>query len=95
MSSLVAVVVFLFVLGNAINQIQRQRRLGLAFQWGKTFATGGGCVLVTLVALGALLLAMHFDAPVLGAIACAVLLAGGLTGLIVWVNRTWPRREGE
>lgn len=95
MGTATAVVVFLWVLGNAVRQVRRQRALGLKFEWDKAFATAGGCILVTLAAIGALIGMMALDQPIPGTILCVLILAGGLTGLIVWVNRRWPRRPGE
>jgi hypothetical protein len=94
-SVLLAVVIFVIAMGNAVRQYRRQRALGLPMQWGKLFATLAGCVIVTLLALGALFAGLESDQPALGVGACVILLVGGMIWLITWVNRRWPRREGE
>jgi len=94
-SVLTSVAIFLWIVHNAVRQYRRQRALGLTMQWDKTFVTAGGCILVTGAGLGALFAGLTLDAPVLGTSGCAVLMIGGMIGLIVLVNRRWPRRPGE
>jgi UDP-N-acetylmuramyl pentapeptide phosphotransferase/UDP-N-acetylglucosamine-1-phosphate transferase len=95
LSVLVSVVIFVWFLGNAVRQIRRQQAMGLKMQWDKTLATAGGCILVTGAGLGSLFAGLTLDAPILGTAGCAVLMIGGMIGLIILVNRRWPRRPGE
>ncbi len=94
-STVFAVVMFVSIAGNAVRQYRRQRALGITMQWGKLFTTLAGCMIVALIAIGALFAGMATDQLVLGLAACIIVMAGGLFGLIRWVNRRWPRRVGE
>jgi hypothetical protein len=95
LSALTALLDFVWSVSNAVDQYRRQRALGLKMQWDKALATAGGCILVTGVGLGSLFAGLALDAPILGTSGCVVLIIGGMIGLIILVNRRWPRRPGE
>jgi hypothetical protein len=95
MSSLLTVFMCLMILLGALRQIRANRRRGIGIDWPKTLVSAGGCILVTLVAIGCLLGAAALGNLVVGVMLFVVVLTGGLIGLVVAVNRHWPAATGE
>ncbi|MFZ1124860.1 MAG: hypothetical protein WAN59_06960 [Candidatus Baltobacteraceae bacterium] len=78
----------------AIGQLRENRRRGIKTDPSKTFTTVAGCVLITLLATGAMAAGSALGHPTLGVVCGVVLIAGGLTALIIAVNRRWPPQRG-
>jgi amino acid transporter len=94
MTALATAIAVCWVMLNAIRQLRENRWRGIKFEWSKALVTAGGCILITVVALGCMFGAFALNQPALGGVLVAVVMIGGLIGLVVEVNRYWPTRTG-
>jgi hypothetical protein len=90
MATLATLLVVAMTLMMALRQISANRRRGIAIDWGKTLATGLGCVAVTLLAIGGLLWGLRTGREMAGLALFVVVFLAGLTALSIAVNR-WRR----
>ncbi len=94
MSWLIWVVLYLIMVSEMIRQIRERRRRGIKFEWSKGLATAGGCILVAIAGCAALIGFMAIDQPETGCVLCVLVFGGGMTALIMAVNRRWPAEVG-
>jgi hypothetical protein len=93
MAAAAILLVVLLTVAGAIRQLRENRRRGIKIEWSKTAVTGAGCILITAAAVGAMLGAAKLGQPEIGFVAFLVVFGVGLAGLIIFVNRRWPRRS--
>jgi hypothetical protein len=94
MSWLIWVVFYPIIMSGAIRQIRERRRRGIKFEWSKGLATAGGCILVAVAGCASLIGFMAIDQPKIGCVLCVLVFGGGMTALIMAVNRHWPAEDG-
>jgi small-conductance mechanosensitive channel len=85
-----AIILCLIVLAASLKQIRDNRRRGIGVDWGKTFVSAIGAILIAALATGAFYGAMALDAPTTGVILFFVVFLAGVIALAVVVNRRWP-----
>ena len=90
MHTLAVLLPVLLVLLMAVAQIRSDARQGAAVNWTKTLATLLGALLVTALALAALLWLASVDRLSGGLLLFGLVLFGGLTALSFGVKRQWP-----
>lgn len=90
-ASILALLAVLAILPAALVQANRAWRAG-RIDWRKTVVTTLGVLVVTALAIGALILGVRCEQDELGLVGFIAMLGGGLTVVIVAVNRRWPAR---
>ena len=94
MSTLAALLPVLLAALVALRQIREDRRRGLSINWQKTGVTGVGVLLITGLAIAALLWRESRGGTLSAAILFGFVFLGGITALTIGVNRRWPRAGG-
>jgi hypothetical protein len=90
MAWLAKIALYVVVVFEQIVRGRREHARGVKFEWAKAFALGGGCIVVSLTALGGLFFFLSLDDPWIALIVCTLVLGGGLPALMIAVTRRWP-----
>ncbi len=88
--SWLALILCLMVMAMAVREIRDNRRRGIPINWPKTLVTGGGAILIALLADGGLIGAMALGGLASGMVVFFIVFVVGMAALIVAVNRRWP-----
>ncbi len=84
------IALYVVVVFEQILRGRRERLSGVKFEWAKALALGGGCIVVSLIALGGLFFFLNLDDPWIALIVCTLVLGVGMPALMIGVTRRWP-----